>query len=143
MIQSLKKKNILWFITLLLLLIYIWFQLPNYLPCSSFSKFGSYEQNGQCIIPNDLLLEGKIDGLPKSLLVKGNLEIRGTSISNFPSHLHVEGNVYLYKTSIGSIPEDTYIGGSFDYYLGFGSPSIYCDEIPSKVVIKGNNGCEH
>ncbi len=141
MIQSVRKKKIVWLIIIVLLLISIWFQLPNYVPCSNFGKFGSYEQKGLCIIPNDLIVEGDIDGLPKTLHVKGNLEIRGTSISNLPSKFRVEGDVFLYKTSIGSIPEDSYIGGDFDYYLSFGSPNIYCDEIPSKAVIKGNTRC--
>lgn len=142
MVQSIRKKKTIWLITMLLFLFLIWLQLPNYVPCSSFSEFQSYEQNGLCIIPDDLIVEGKIDGLPKSLHVKGDLEIRGTSISNLPSKFRVDGDVFLYKTSIGNIPKNSYIGGNFDYYLGFGSPNIYCDEIPSKVVIKGNSGCQ-
>jgi len=141
MVQSILKKKIVWLITILLLF-FIWHQLPSYAPCSSFSNFGSYEKDKVCIIPNNLTLEGNFDGLPKSLHVKGNLEIRGTSISNLPSQFRVDGNVFLYKTSIGKIPPNSYIGGDFDYYLGFGSPTIYCDEIPSKVIIKGNIYCD-
>ncbi len=142
MVQPIKKKKIVWLIPILLLLISIWLKLPNYSPCSNFSNFGSYEQNGTCIIPDNLVVEGKVDGLPKTLHVKGNLEIKGTSISNLPSKLRVEGDLFLYKTSIGSISEDSYIGGNFNYYLGFGSPEIYCDEIPPKAVIKGNTLCQ-
>ena len=140
----LKNKKTLWLIAIAApLLIYLWSQLPNYQPCSSFTKFGAFEQDELCIIPGDLVVEGKFEGLPKKLHVKGSLEIRGTSISNLPSSFRVDGDVFLYKTSIGSIPEDTYIGGNFNFYLGFGSASIYCDEISPKVVIKGNNGCEY
>jgi len=136
-----KRWKIL-FPIVLVVLVTIWFQSPNYVPCSSFSEFGSYEQNEGCIIPNNLNLEGNIVGLPKTLHVKGNLEIRGTQVSNLPSKFRVDGDVYLYKTSIGSIPEDSYIGGNFQYYLGFGSPTIYCDDISPKAVIKGNVECE-
>lgn len=136
-----KRWKIL-FPAVLTALVAIWFQSPNYVPCSSFSEFGSYEQNGECIIPDNLIVEGNILGLPKTLHVKGNLEIRGTQISNLPSKFRVDGDVYLYKTSIGSIPEDSYIGGSFQYDLGFGSPTIYCDDISPKAVIKGNSACE-
>jgi len=87
-------------------------------------------------------LKGKAEALPKNLHVQGNLEIRGTSISNLPATLRTDGNVYLYKTAIGDIPENTYIGGSFNFDLGFGSPTIYCDEIPSTAVIKGIAACE-
>ncbi len=139
----LKKNRTIWLAAIIILLVSIWLQLPNYEPCSSFSEFESYEKNGLCIIPGDVVVKGNFEGLPKKLHVKGNLEIRGTLISNLPATLRADGDVFLYKTSIGSIPEDTYIGGDFNFYLGFGSPSIYCDEIPSKVVIKGNNGCEH
>lgn len=141
--QLVRKINILLIAIPLLFLIAIWFYLPGYVPCSYLSEFGSYEKNGLCIIPGDLILEGKVDGLPKALHVKGNLEIRGTSISDLPSKLHVDGDVFLYKTAIGSIPKNSYIGGDFDFYLGFGSPSIYCDEIHSSVTIKGNNYCQY
>jgi hypothetical protein len=137
-----KKKHVLLITIAAFLFVYLWSQLPNYTSCSHLSEFGAYEQDGLCIIPGNLLVEGNFEGLPKRLHVKGNVEIRGTSISNLPSSFHADGDVFLYKTSIGSIPEDTYIGGDFNFYLGFGSPSIYCDDIPSKVVIKGNTGCE-
>ncbi len=138
----LKKIRIIWLAAIIILLMSIWLQLPNYESCPTFSEFESYEKNGLCIIPSDVVVKGNFEGLPKRLHVKGNLEIKGTLVSNLPATLRVDGDVFLYKTSIGSIPEDTYIGGDFHYYLGFGSPSIYCDEIPSKVVIKGNRGCE-
>ncbi|MEH6444391.1 MAG: hypothetical protein V7784_10875 [Oceanospirillaceae bacterium] len=136
-------KRIVWCVVIsLLLLISVWFQLPSYAPCSNFSAFGSYEQNGLCIIAGDLVVKGNVASLPQKLHVKGNVEIIGTSISDLPATLRTDGDLYLYKTSIGSIPEDTYIGGDFHYYLSFGSPNIYCDEIPPTVVIKGNTGCE-
>jgi hypothetical protein len=110
-------------------------------PCSSLQKFGAIEQEGRCIIPRNINLEGKINRLPDRLTIKGNLTISGTYITQLPQAMVVEGSLYLYKTSIAKLPADLQVQGNFDQYSGFGSPGVKCSAIPKTVSIKGFRDC--
>lgn len=112
--------------------------------CTDFARFGAEIQGDRCIVPGDLTLEGDFTGLPASLVVKGDLTINGTSIDHLPTGLVVEGSLNLYKTSIRALPEHLRVDGDFTNYLGFGSPDLLCAEIPTSVVIRGQNlGCSN
>jgi hypothetical protein len=125
-----------------LMLAGLYFFWPQSTTCASFARFGAELQGERCVVADDLTLEGDVDGLPPNLVVQGNLTINGTNIGTLPVGLVVDGNLDLYKTSIGALPENLVVGGDFTNYLGFGSPDIFCAEIPVSVVIRGQNlGC--
>ncbi len=112
-------------------------------PCDSLAAQGAaLAADGSCVVPGDLLLDGKQSSLPARLRVTGSLRIKGTEITGLPEGLFVGGDLYLHKTGIARLPEGLTVEGNFDADGGWGSEYIYCDQIPASVTIKGrNNGC--
>jgi len=140
MISSTKNKL---FVATVVVVAGVYFFWPQQvITCAAFAGFGAEVQEERCVVAGDLTLAGAVDGLPANLVVQGDLTINGTDIDRLPTGLIVEGDLNLYKTSIGALPENLVVAGDFTNYLGFGSPDLWCAEIPASVVIHGQNlGC--
>lgn len=137
-----RRRNRLFAAAVLVMVGVYLFWPQQVITCAAFAGFGAEVQGDRCIVLGDLTLEGAVDSLPAHLVVKGDLTINGTYIDRLPIGLIVEGDLNLYKTSIGALPENLIVVGSFTNYLGFGSPDLWCAEIPASVVIHGQNlGC--
>ncbi len=129
------------FISLVILGIIYWYRPKPPAPCQSLQRFGATMVGDRCIIQRDVYLQGSVETLPNNLTIQGNFTIAGTNIENLPDKMIVTGGLYFYKTSISKLPADLQVLGGFSQDLGFGSPGVYCKDIPSTVVIKLARRC--
>jgi hypothetical protein len=136
---KLSRRSI--FISLAILGILYWYRPKPAAACQSLQRFGATMVGDRCIIKRDVYLSGSVETLPNNLTIEGNFTIAGTSIENLPDKMIVTGGLYFYKTSISKLPPDLQVFGGFDQDLGFGSPGVYCKNIPSTVIIKLTRRC--
>lgn len=136
---KLSRRSI--FIGLAVLGILYWYRPKPPAPCESLQRFGATMVGDRCIIKRNVNLSGSVETLPNNLTIEGNFTIEGTSIETLPDKMIVTGGLYFYKTSISKLPADLQVLGGFDQDLGFGSPGVYCKDIPNTVVIKRSKRC--
>jgi hypothetical protein len=68
----------------------------------------------------------------KDLIVKGNLDLQGTKITQLPDNLKVEGYLYLHKTKIAQLPNNLKVGG----YLDLTNTKI--TQLPNNLQVGGD-----
>lgn len=125
----------------LLILGVYWHWPTTPVTCESLQRFGARVEGNRCIVSKQVYLSGSIQRLPENLTIQGDFTIAGTQIDTLPAGLVTTGNLYLYKTSISKLPADLQVFGSFSQDLGFGSPGVYCRDIPKTATIKGSRRC--
>ena len=73
----------------------------------------------QRVVKGDLnLRRSSITSLPDGLRVGGGLNLYGTLIKSLPVGLRVDGDLDLRDTSVASLPDDLQVGGNILYFKG-------------------------
>lgn len=54
--------------------------------------------------------------LPDNLIVRGNLDLRGTGINSLPNNLTVHGSLYIDDTQITALPDNLIVDGEIYIY---------------------------
>jgi hypothetical protein len=87
----------------------------------------------QRVVKGELDLEGtSITSLPQGLKVGGNLWLQGTRITSLPQGLVVGGSLALMETPITSLPQDLVVGGTLDL------ASTRITSLPQGLKVGGN-----
>jgi Leucine-rich repeat (LRR) protein len=85
------------------------------------------------------LSDSKIEKLPKTLTIQGNLIIKNAPITSLPEDLIVTGDLDLTDSLITSIPDSAFIGGDIiGKKVKYNPPELYNGRITSKVVMWKN-----
>ncbi len=79
-----------------------------------------------------MIIEGTDIEIPDSLVVPGDLYLRGTNVTSLPAGLYVVGYLYLKNTPINTLPEVLTVGG--DLFLRQSKVTA----MPSGLTVGGN-----